>query len=1000
MSPNPPDAPLIHERTMLGEANRTQSMISHFRIARLIFAMAASLLLLNCARLGEAAVTFSEQNLIPAQPVVTTTTKPGMGSSGGPLTWDFWVKSRTAASDAMLGSFTPFYKLNATRIAISQHFVLYRDSLSSTMDSTQAATVLATMETAYNNLKNVYGAGEQPDLNNSARIVILAYDIQDDYSSSGYYVGGYFSPRDLYSNDFTQKLYTDPVALQQYSSLIGTLGGYSNEMSIINYDLNPGFMTYSAQVNDIVIHELSHLFTYSKRVIKQRLANHDLWIAEGIAENAPHVTIGTANVQALRLQQLGTPTVSTYFQEAPQLTDFISWATKNIAYLQSNLFFNYLRHRAELQSSGSSSTMIAELDMITDQTVNGVDTLIQKYIPGKTFSDIYADYVITHYLMLLGIPLQNSNGLNGAGTNLAATYSFAQVNIGSSSSTVDGSTIKAKYPSVIPFNFDAPKCSDGSYGLKPNSYIIFRYLHDGTDKTTVDAAATTPVAGELPIKYVINARTDKQLNTAPLPANILLHTYDAGQDLPFSTLGLLYGWIVDGTNNDSLHIIAYNPNKTGSCRKINASLISKRNHSKWAGIGSLGTQPSPDFDWQSVSGASWVNNQNGGYTRPGGIAAFVSSYPNNFLYITDYSNHSAQKLNMDTGQALGRLGRVSNTCPTSDSGWDTNPGRYLNAYCAHNFDSPRGIYVDASQNVYVADSDNRRVVKYDSSGNFAGWLGNYTGGDAWQSATTVTDRVILYNNGAVSDPRMFLLPWGITGDATYLYVVDFSGRRIIRRDRSTGQFSAYIGNGSNAWNTSTAAIPSNTFGDTAGLFRDPQGITLNGSYLFLADSLNQRIVRIDVATGQSMNWIGNGVDGWQAMGAAIGAGSSGAKFFNNPSGVASDGTYLYVADRTNSRISRWNQSTGIFAGWIGHGRLGWEMSASAPGTDPYAGVSFYPADYYSEPDSIVVVPATLKGTRNDYLYFTSTYNGRVTRVNLSCVNAPGGSGCDSSYLLP
>jgi hypothetical protein len=100
-----------------------------------------------------------------------------MGASGGPITWSFWVKTRTAAADAMLGSFTPFY-VNAVRLAVSTNFVLYRDSLEATLTAGQAASVLATMETAYTNLRNVYGGGEHPYANNNARVVILAYNIK------------------------------------------------------------------------------------------------------------------------------------------------------------------------------------------------------------------------------------------------------------------------------------------------------------------------------------------------------------------------------------------------------------------------------------------------------------------------------------------------------------------------------------------------------------------------------------------------------------------------------------------------------------------------------------------------------------------------------------------------------------------------------------------------------------------------------------------------------
>lgn len=959
-------------------------------------ALGVALLMLQCARLGEAAVVFSEQNLLPAQPIVTGVTKPGMGASGGPLTWDFWVKSRTAASDAMLGSFEPFYKLNATRLAVSSHFVLYQDVLAVTppamMNSGQAATVLATMETAYANLKSIYGAGEHPYANDGARIVILAYNIQDDYSTTGNYVGGYFSPRDLYSNEFTQKLYTDPVALQQYSSLIGQLGGYSNEMSIINYDLNPGYSSNASQVNDIVIHELSHLFTYSKRVVKQRLVNHDLWIAEGIAENAPHATIATANVQALRLSQLASPSVIDYYQDAPQLTDFLGWAAKIVGYLQSNLFFNYLRHRAEVQASGSATTMLSELMTQQEQTITGIETLIQKYIPGETFATIYGDFVMTHYLMLLGIPITDTNGLNGAGSSLATRFSYCNTEIGISGTLNNCASIKSRYPAVIPYNFEAPKCADGSYGLKPNSYIIFRHKVAG-DQTPSNTAGTNPVAGELPIKFIVNMTMESTLISGSPPASVALRSYDAGQTIPLSsTLGF--------NTNDVVHLIAYNPNKTGSCRALDNALILKRNHSKWVGSNTYGTQASPDFEWQSDTGAAWGNNQNGYYYRPGGIAAFTAGYPNNFLYVADYNNMSVQKLNMDNGNALGRLGNVSTLCPTTGNLWDTAINRFQNGYCAHNFDTPYGLHVDSGHNIYVADSNNRRIVKYDSAGNFVGWLGLDTN-DTWQAAGNVTPPATLYSNGSVDNPTMFLLPWTLTSDATYLYVVDYGARRIIRRNRATGAFSAYIGNNNNTWNTSTAAIGSNSVGNTAGYFRDPRGIIVQGTNLYVVDEMNHRIVRVDISTGNSTGWIGNGIDGWQSMAAAVSSSGSGApKDLKNPSAVTSDGTYLYIADRANNRISRWNLTTGNFTGWVGHGKIGWEMTASAPGSDPYAAVSYYPPDYYAEPHGIVYVSAVAKGTRNNYLYVTSLYNGRVTRINVDCVSAPGGSGCDPTYTFP
>lgn len=977
------------------------------RNSPLLLLLGVTLVALHCARLGEAPVAFSEQNLLPAQLVTPASPRPGVGPDGGPLTWSFWVKNRTAASDALLGSFTPFYRVNAARLAVSTNFVLYRDILESTMTAGQAATVLATLETAYANLKNIYGAGEHPYTNNGARIVILALNILDDYSTTGNYVGGFFAPRDLYSNDFTRALFTNPVALQQYSQYIATLGGYSNEMSIIYYDLNPGFTMNPSQVNDIVIHELSHLFTYSKRVVKERLLNHDLWIAEGIAENAPHATIGTANVQQLRMTQLASPATIDYYQDAPQLTDFLAWAAKIVGYLQSNLFFNYLRHRAEMNSAGSSTAMLTELMTQPDQTINGLESVLAAYIPGADFSSLYGDYVVTNYLMQLGIPLNASTGWNNGPVN-PTKYSMANVQIGSSSSTVDGVTIKAKYENVLPIIYEAPQCPDGTFGLKPNSHIILRHKFDGGDKEGWDEAGTGALAGELRLRYVVNVDSENAIISGSPPSTVRLREYTAvnqgsGNNLPLSSFGLAL--------NEYVHIIVYNPNKSGSCRRFNHNLISKRNHSRWVGYNTFGTQPSPDFEWQSAAGAAWRNNLNGAYYRPGGIAAFAGgSYPNNFLYVTDYLNMSVQKLNMDDGTPLGRLGSLEVSCPTTGAGWNTNDfERYVNNYCTHSFDSPQGVHADSAHNIYVADSQNRRIVKYDSAGIFQGWLGRNAGLDTWQSSGTEMTPTDLYNNGAPSDPRMFLVPWAITSDATYLYIVDYGNHRIIRRNRSTGAFVSYIGNGYTAWNSSTSP-QLGTFGSANGYFHFPRGIVLTGGKLYVADELNHRIVRIDAATGAFEAWLGDGNANWVAMSTIpSGAGSAANKYFKNPSGVGTDGTHLFIADRLNNRIVKWRLDSANctapvraepYCGWVGHGKITWEFNQNAPASDPYAGVSFYPPEYYAEPQGVVVVTSTQKGTKNNYLYLTSIYNGRVTRVNLSCVDAPSSDACNPNLASP
>lgn len=1054
--------------------------MSHKKLTSTLLILTA-LFMAHCAKLGEAQLGLSQQNTVPTQPIATTTTKPGMGADGGPSSWSFWVKNRQATSDTMLGSFAPFYKVSATRHAVSANFVLYRDSLASNLTTSQAATVLANMESAFASLKSVYGAGQKPDANNNARIVILAYDILDDYSTTLNYVGGFFAPRDLYSNAFTTALFTDPVTIQQYSSVIATLGGYSNEMSIIYYDLSPGYSTNPSQVNDIVVHELSHLFTYNRRVVKERLVNHDVWIAEGIAENAPHQTLQKANVQQLRLTQLSSPATIDYYQDAPQLTDFVTWGPKVIGYIQSNLFFNYLRHRAEMNFAGSSATMLTELMTTPDQTITGLESMIGKYIPGNNFSSIYADYVITNYLMLLGIPIDATTGLNG-GAASQLKFSQTNVQIGNSSSTVNGTTIKSKYPTDMPFNYEAPKCADGTVGLKPNSYIIFRSQYLGLDKTTVDSPGAGEVAGELPLKYIINANTETVLISGAPPATVNLYTYDAGQTLPLVSLAGTFAWV----NPDFIHMIIYNPNKSGSCRPFDKTLIAKRNHSRWIGSNSYGVQPSPDAYWQSDVGASWSNNTNGGFYRPSGIAAYTTgvyptSYPNNFIYAVDYTSMAVQKMNLDDGSPQGRLGNTSLTCPTSGVGWDFSTSRYVNNYCAHSFDAPQGIAIDSTNgDVYIADSSNRRVVKYDSAGNFVAWLGNAAG---WQGAGTVTTSISLFTQGSLPaprtgtttvgsavitvasttglhiagipvsgagipagatilsaildtsitldqpatatgattltftggcsgyDPQMIQVPWGIAVDGTRLFVVDNQSNRLIVFNKASGNFISYFGNGNTNWTaaptgTAAACSASSVLGNDMKSLSRPRGMTINGSLAYIADSSNMRVMEIDIANttagaGTTTRWLGDGNSGWQTSGGSSGAASNQRYFMNTPSGVAHDGTNLYITDQKNNRIIKWS-TAGVYGGWLGWGKVKWETGTTPPPeSDTYAGVSYYPPDFYAEPDGITFASTNGAAVNKKYIFFTSVYNGRITRVNVDCATNPtNNTFCTPVYTAP
>ncbi len=146
-------------------------------------------------------------------------------------------------------------------------------------------------------------------------------------------------------------------------------------------------------------------------------------------------------------------------------------------------------------------------------------------------------------------------------------------------------------------------------------------------------------------------------------------------------------------------------------------------------------------------------------------------------------------------------------------------------------------------------------------------------------------------------------PVGVTTDGTSLFVADRDNSRIRRIDIATAVVTTLAGSGVAAFANGTGA---------AAQFNFPGGVTTDGTSLFVADTNNQRIRRIDIATAVVTTLAGSGV-----AGTADGAGA--AAQFNFPLGVTTDGTSLFVADRDNHRIRRIDIATAVVTTLAGSG---------------------------------------------------------------------------------
>jgi len=139
---------------------------------------------------------------------------------------------------------------------------------------------------------------------------------------------------------------------------------------------------------------------------------------------------------------------------------------------------------------------------------------------------------------------------------------------------------------------------------------------------------------------------------------------------------------------------------------------------------------------------------------------------------------------------------------------------------------------------------------------------------------------------ATGTSASFYFPMGITTDGTNLYVADLINNRIRKIVITTGVVTTLAGSSQG----STDAT-----GTSARLYY-PRAITTDGTNLYVADTNNHNIRKIVISTGVVTTLAGSTAGSTDATGTS-------AKF-SNPREITTDGTNLYVTDTLNHRIRK------------------------------------------------------------------------------------------------
>lgn len=304
-----------------------------------------------------------------------------------------------------------------------------------------------------------------------------------------------------------------------------------------------------------------------------------------------------------------------------------------------------------------------------------------------------------------------------------------------------------------------------------------------------------------------------------------------------------------------------------------------------------------------VTQAQWINGQNASYvlgasdfTSTGSITAsgIAVDMTNNKLYAADNCNHVVRRYSLPITS--------NNQTP------ERTFGVYNTSGCTQGIlNRPVSVAVDANGRLYVSDGANHRILYWDNAYSIAsngedasGVIGqaDYTSGSSNRGGST-TANSFNFSLGigglfGCSDSQTyggFLVSY-----SGYLFVSDGGNNRILRFNSPTSGTADVVFGQSN--------FTSSSSGLSATKFDSPMGISVaNGEYLYVADRINNRVLRFNSSISTSSNGnTANGVIGQPFFTSSPNAGLS-STTFDFPLGLVSDGKdRLYITDSNQGRL--------------------------------------------------------------------------------------------------
>ncbi|OQP39807.1 hypothetical protein A4H97_16425 [Niastella yeongjuensis] len=293
-----------------------------------------------------------------------------------------------------------------------------------------------------------------------------------------------------------------------------------------------------------------------------------------------------------------------------------------------------------------------------------------------------------------------------------------------------------------------------------------------------------------------------------------------------------------------------------------------------------------------------AGNNSYGYTGDGGDASLATFYvtqhlaisPSGNLYVSEFNNYSVRKITAATNI-------ITTVCGDHSNGYGGIPGLALNAQLW----TPGHFTVDWHNNIYLSDNTNNKIYRIDA----------LTDSIITVAGTGV--KGVHHGDGGLALAANIAIPAGIATDAVGNFYFLDNGLAVRKVTIATGIISTVAGNGvQSGYNGDGGPATSASLNGATALAFDKDG------NLYIADTKNNVIRKVDAATSIISTVAGNGTAGYSGDG-----GLATAAALNQPVSVTVDRWgNLYLGEYENV-VRKVDAATGIITTVAGTGIYGY-----------------------------------------------------------------------------